>query len=245
MLTRTAIERSAWEESNLRAPVYQTGAWTGSATGGAGETRNYRAKGAAVFGTASSPGRICLTGPLPGRTPGSGGADSNRLLGGHIPALCRVSYLPGARSEEESNLRGHRRCLARLAPGCLTARPSLPNEAPGRFRSDALPLTRRVLCRLSYRSAIAGRDSNPRHVAYEAAARPLSYPALEVPPEGLEPSRARGPRRSERRAYAFRHGGVNGSGRARTRTALVFSQPLYLLSYRAEEGVWESTRSRT
>ena len=29
-----------------------------------------------------------------------------------------------------------------------------------------------------------------------------------MPPEGFEPPRARGPRRSGRRAYAFRHGGV-------------------------------------
>jgi hypothetical protein len=34
--------RSAREDSNLRAPVYQTGAWTGSATGGAGETRTHK-----------------------------------------------------------------------------------------------------------------------------------------------------------------------------------------------------------
>jgi hypothetical protein len=30
---------------------------------------------------------------------------------------------------------------------------------------------------------------------------------MPIPPEGFEPSRARGPRRSECRAYAFRHGG--------------------------------------
>lgn len=76
---------------------------------------------------------------------------------------------------------------------------------------------------------------------------------MEVPPEGVEPSWARGPRRSERRAYAFRHGGIGimapagidasgsegrrrrrrraergrASGRSSTRSALVFSQPLY------------------
>ena len=44
-----------------------------------------RPTGPAVFGTASSSSRIHSR---------SGGADSNRLLGGHIPALCRVSYAP-------------------------------------------------------------------------------------------------------------------------------------------------------
>ena len=39
---RGAHPRSAREDSNLRAPVYQTGAWTGSATGGAGETRTHK-----------------------------------------------------------------------------------------------------------------------------------------------------------------------------------------------------------
>lgn len=53
-----------------------------------------------------------------------------------------------------------------------------------------------------------GRESNSRHAGYGPAARPLSYPAIRIPPEGFEPSRARGPRRSERRAYAFRHGGM-------------------------------------
>lgn len=61
MLAGTRIRESAWEESNLRAPVYQTGAWTSSATGGSRE---------------------------------SGGADSNRRLGSHSPALCRLSYAP-------------------------------------------------------------------------------------------------------------------------------------------------------
>ena len=42
--------------------------------------------GPAVFGTASSSSRIRST---------SGGAGSNRLLGGHSPALYLVSYAPG------------------------------------------------------------------------------------------------------------------------------------------------------
>ena len=64
----------------------------------------------------------------------------------------------------------------------------------------------------------------------------LSYRSLRpIPPEGFEPSRARGPRRSERRAYAFRHGGKHSGsggnraegGRRPTRVALGFNQPLY------------------
>jgi hypothetical protein len=93
-----------------------------------------------------------------------------------------------------------------------------------------------VLCQSELQErGLQGRDSDPRRAAYEAAALPLSYPASLMPPEGFEPqatggepSRARGPRRSERRAYAFRHSGEqNGSGGNRTRIALGFNQPLY------------------
>ena len=94
--------RSAREDSNLRAPVYQTGAWTGSATGGK-----------------------------------SGGADSNRLLGGHSPALYLVSY----------------------APAC---------------------------CQWGSRSV-----SIRRTPAYEAGALPSELQEQGIPPEGIEPSRAR------------------------------------------------------
>jgi hypothetical protein len=86
-----------------------------------------------------------------------------------------------------------------------------------------------VLCQSELQErGLQGRDSDPRRAAYEAAALPLSYPPSLMPPEGFEPSRARGPRRSERRAYAFRHSGEqNGSGGNRTRIALGFNQPLY------------------
>ena len=94
--------QSAWEESNLRAPAYQAGAWTGSATGGK-----------------------------------SGGADSNRLLGGHSPALYLVSY----------------------APAC---------------------------CQWGSRSV-----SIRRTPAYEAGALPSELQEQGIPPEGIEPSRAR------------------------------------------------------
>jgi hypothetical protein len=65
MLTGMVIYESAWEELNLRAPVYQTGAWTSSATGG-------------------SKDRVFIQ-PDPLRD--QVGPGSNRRLGGHSPAL--------------------------------------------------------------------------------------------------------------------------------------------------------------
>jgi hypothetical protein len=179
--------RSAREDSNLRAPVYQTGAWTGSATGGAGETRTHKTNGSGGFRDRF----LIQPDPLHirwgGLEPPPRGSQSRAL-----PGELRTWGLPVGFDPTPSRLRG------------------------GRSAS------------LSYRSGLQGRDSNPRRAAYEAAARPLSYPASAIPPEGFEPSRARGPRRSERRAYAFRHGGKqSGSGGNRTRNALGFNQPLY------------------
>jgi hypothetical protein len=157
--------------------------------------------GQAVFGTASSSSRIRSKIRWGGLEPPPRGSQSRAL-----PGELRTWGLPVGFDPTPSRLRG------------------------GRSAS------------LSYRSGLQGRDSsqtrpeasrrrpevNPRRAAYEAAARPLSYPAPAIPPEGFEPSRARGPRRSERRAYAFRHGGKqSGSGGNRTRIALGFNQPLY------------------
>jgi hypothetical protein len=167
------------------------------------------------------------------KTERSGGADSNRRLGGHSPALCRLSYAPG-RSEVGSNLRRRDSAVAGLAPQCLTTRPPLRNGAPGRCRLDDLPLTRRVLSQLSYRSGIAGAGFEPAPVAaYEAAALPLSYPAAPCRRRDLNPH-GPSPRRSERRASAVSprrrfqgNGFSNGFGGNRTRCALGFNQPLY------------------
>jgi hypothetical protein len=108
------------------------------------------------------------------------------------------------RSEEGSNLRGHssrRRRVSTPVPyrSAITPTALTPREladrsrAPGRHRPDDLPLTRRALCQLSYRSecdtrlvrearlgppAVAGAGLEPAaDTAYEAVALPLSYPA--------------------------------------------------------------------
>ncbi len=103
--------------------VARVGAWTGSATGGAGETRTHKTEGPAVFGTASSSSRIRSS---------SGGADSNRLLGGHIPALSRVSYRPelrgtGTGSATQHSLQGSLASLGMTAePVPRSLFPALP-----------------------------------------------------------------------------------------------------------------------
>jgi hypothetical protein len=216
---------SAWEELNLRAPVYQTGAWTSSATGGSKEER--------VRLELTRPCRAGrFSGPRlhPARSaPKSGGADLNRRLGGHSPALCRLSYAPG-RSEEGSNLRGRDRAVAGLAPRCLTTRPPLrnwgswsgPSRRPPAYEAGALPTE------LQERIAGAGFEPAP-DTAYEAAALPLSYPAAPCRRRDLNPH-GPCPRRSERRASAVsprRRVPGNGSGGSRTRCALGFNQPLY------------------
>jgi hypothetical protein len=141
--------------------------------------------------------------------PESGGTDSNRRLGGHNPALCRLSYAP-ERSEEGSNLRGrdprHRRVST---PGALPLGQHSGTGAPGRIRPDDLPLTRRVLCQSELQERIAGAGFEPAPVAaYEAAALPLSYPAVPCRRRDLNPH---GPCAHDVLSVArlpFRHGGV-------------------------------------
>ena len=103
----------------------------------------------------------------------------------------------------------------RLALCRLSYAPALPlghhseTGAPGRIRPDDLPLTRRALFQLSYRSGIAGVGFEPKATegqptsvaAYEAAALPLSYPAPPYRRRDLN-SHGPSPRRSERRASA-------------------------------------------
>jgi hypothetical protein len=117
-------------------------------------------------------------GPLHDR---SGGAESNRRLGGHSPALCRLSYAPGC---------------------CLTSRPplqnrgswSVPTRRPPAYEAGALPA--------ELQERIAGVGFEPTSVAaYEAAALPLSYPAARYRRRDLNPH-GPSPRRSERRASA-------------------------------------------
>ena len=148
------------------------------AESGAGETRTHKARWAWRFsGPPLHPARSAR---------GSGGAGSNRRLGGHNPALCRLSYAPAVPLGQHSE-----------------------TGAPGRIRPDDLPLTRRALFQLSYRSGIAGVGFEPKATegqptsvaAYEAAALPLSYPAPPYRRRDLN-SHGPSPRRSERRASA-------------------------------------------
>ena len=78
--------QSAREDSNLRAPVYQTGAWTDSATGGAGETRTHKAERPGGFRDRF----LIQPGPLHqvGRT-------RTASSGATAPRSGRVSYAPG------------------------------------------------------------------------------------------------------------------------------------------------------
>lgn len=55
---------------------------------------------------------------------GSGGADSNRHLGGHIPALCRLSYAPGVEPPvgfDPTHSRLRDGCSASLSYGSVVA----------------------------------------------------------------------------------------------------------------------------
>lgn len=92
--------------------------------------------GPAVFGTASSSSRIRSQ---------SGGADSNRLLGVHIPALCRLSYAPETRSRRDSTRparQGRRRRSRRAERG----------RASGQSSTRNLPIDSRARWPLRYSS---------------------------------------------------------------------------------------------
>jgi len=128
--------RSAWEDSNPRAPVYQTGAWTGSATGGAGETRTHKTNRSGGFRDRFLIQPVPLRIRWGGLEPPPRGSQSRALPG-------ELRTWDGVR--RSGTFLGIRDTLARLAPGCLAVRPSLRSGAPGRLRTDALPLTRRVL----------------------------------------------------------------------------------------------------
>jgi hypothetical protein len=93
--------------------------------------------GPAVFGTASSSSRVRSKIRWGGLEPPPRGPQSRALPG-------ELRTWDGVRRSRTSS--GIRDTLARLAPGCLAVRPSLRSRAPGRLRSDALLLTRRVLC---------------------------------------------------------------------------------------------------
>jgi hypothetical protein len=101
--------------------------------------------GPAVFGTASSSSRVRSK---------SGGADSNRLLGDHSPALYLVSYAPGRSEEESSRSRPEAHLLGHLGHPC--------------------PVGTRVPCRSAITPKWGSRSaSNRRAPAYEAGALPV------------------------------------------------------------------------
>jgi hypothetical protein len=131
MLTGST-SRSAREDSNLRAPVYQTGAWTGSATGGAGETRTHKTNRSGGFRD-----RVLIQpGPLQirwgGLEPPPRGPQSRAL-----PGELRTWGLPVGFDPTPSRLRGG--CSASLSYRSVHCR--------GGIRTRVARLMRPLLCR--------------------------------------------------------------------------------------------------
>jgi hypothetical protein len=147
--------------------------------------------GPAVFGTASSSSRIRSKIRWGGLEPPPRGPQS-RALPGELRTWGR-SEEESSRRRPEANLLGHLRHPRPVSTRVPAIRPSLRNGAPGRVRSDDLPRTRRVLCQSELQErGLQGRDLSrrrpeayPRRATYEAAARPLSYPALCHTAEGI------------------------------------------------------------